>query len=63
MDVTLADGDVHSIFFDIFADVKIVVAVSGLSKHCPICHFPPSALRPSVRHRRDISTFLDNLMI
>ena len=61
--MTLADGDVHSIFFDIFADVKIVVAVFGLPEHCPIFHFPPSALRPSVRHRRDISTFLDNLMI
>ena len=32
----------------------IVIAVSGPTEHCPIFHFPPS----SVRHRRDISTFL-----
>merc|ERR1711928_111733 len=37
------------------------IAVSGPTEHCPIFHFPPSSvLRPpsSVRHRRDISTFL-----
>ena len=34
------------------------IAISGLTEYCPIFHFPPS-----VRHRRDISTFLDNLMV
>ena len=36
-------------------------AVSGLREHCPIFHFP--SVRSSVRHRRDISTFLDILTV
>ena len=39
----------------------IAIAVSGPTEHCSIFHFPPF-VRSSVRHRRDISTFLDNLM-
>ena len=35
------------------------IAVSGPTEHCSIFHFPP----PSVRHGRDIPTFLDNLMV
>ena len=38
------------------------IAVSGLTEHCPIFHFPP-CVRPSVCHGRDISTFLDNLIV
>ena len=34
-------------------------AVSGVPEHCTIFHFP--FVRTSVRHRRGISTFLDNL--
>ena len=42
----------------------ISIAVSGLPEHCPIFHFPPPLfVRPSVRHRRDISTFLDILTV
>ena len=41
---------------------KIVFAVSGPTEHCSIFHFPPF-VRPSVRHRRDISTFLDILTV
>ena len=37
-------------------------AVSGPTEHCTIFHFP-SVLRSSVRHRRDISTFLDILTV
>ena len=40
----------------------VFVAVSGLPEHCTIFHFPPS-VRSSVRHRRDISTFLDILTV
>ena len=42
--------------------VDLVIAVSGVPEYCTIFHFPPSVC-PSVRHRRDISTFLDNLMV
>ena len=41
-------------------------AVSGPTEHCPIFHFPsvrPPFVRPFVRHRRDISTFLDILTV
>ena len=39
------------------------IAVSGPTEHCTIFHFP--SVRPSVilRHRRDISTFLDILTV
>ena len=38
------------------------IAVSGPTEHCSIFHFPPPP--PSVlRHRRDISTFLDILTV
>ena len=36
---------------------KNIIAVSGPTEHCPIFHFP------FVRHRRDISTFLDILTV
>ena len=42
--------------------IRPIIAVSGLTEHCSIFHFPP-CVRASVCHRRDISTFLDNLMI
>ena len=38
---------------------KCVIAVSGPTEHCPIFHFPSFVLR----HRRDISTFLDILTV
>ena len=43
-----------------FKDVYI--AVSGLPEYCSIFHFPPFVCL-SVRHGRDNSTFLDNLMV
>ena len=45
-----------------FEGTKHIFAVSGLPEHCTIFH-SPSSVHPSVRHRRDISTFLDNLMV
>ena len=42
--------------------IRIPFAVIVLTEYCTIFHFP--SIRPSsVRHRRDISTFLGNLMI
>ena len=40
-----------------------LIAVSGPTEHCPIFHFP--SVRPPfvLRHRRDISTFLDILTV
>ena len=43
--------------------VVMIIAVSGLTEHCYIFHFPPACVRASVCHGRDISTFLDNLMV
>ena len=39
-----------------------IFAVSGPTEHCSIFHFPPPPF-VLLRHRRDISTLLDNLMI
>ena len=41
-------------------DHTVIFEVSGPTEHCSIFHFP--SVRSSVRHRRVISTFLDNLM-
>ena len=54
IDVTLALPAVVS--FD-----SHVVAVSGPTEHCTIFHFPFVLLL--LRHRRDISTFLDILTV
>ena len=46
--------------------IRIPFAVTGLTEYCTIFHFPLSvrlSVHLSVRHRRDISTFLDNLMV
>ena len=45
------------------SDHLVHIAVSGLTEYCSIFHFP--SVRPFVllRHRRDISTFLDILTV
>ena len=51
----------RNLFLPIFTLSEPFV-VSGPTEHCSIFHFP-SSVRPFVRHRRDISTFLDILTV